>query len=176
VLHADDLPEPELIAALLDGEVFAVGSGFGPVDAVDSPSLRAAALAHAAAPRLVVERRSAAWVWGARDAPPPVAQLCSPADARYRRIGGAGSATREVVLRHGDTVVLAGTTVTAPLRTAVDLARVEPGYGPDDAESIARLASTARFGLEDCERVLDRVRNLPGKRRALLRLRATLPG
>ncbi len=78
-------PLAELCAARLDGELFAIDDGWAAVDEPDLPAFRAMATAMRAPRSLIIERMSAAWVHGARDAPPAVAQFCVAARRAHRR-------------------------------------------------------------------------------------------
>ena len=88
VLHEAELPLAERMAARLDGELFAFGDGHSPIDEVDGPALRLHAVLGARPPRLIAELATAAWVWGARDLPPPAsssASICARGPGRRRR-------------------------------------------------------------------------------------------
>ena len=128
ILTTRDLPATELSALRLDGLVFAVDGCFAPVDQVEQPRHRAAALAPLVGPRIIVERASAAWVWGALASPPTRHTLCSSATARRRGTGPLRGAVREVAISPDEILLLAGVAVTSPLRTVVDLLRVEADF------------------------------------------------
>ena len=171
VLSPADLPSAELQAARLDGELYGVGDCFSPIDIIDGRDQRALALATVVPHRLIVELLSAAWVWGAALSAPARPRLCADITARTRPpIGSA--ILREVVVDQADVVILGRLRITTPLRTAVDLARLDP---EPDREVIARLFDIGGFGLADCEALIQRRRNLPDKRRALLRLESAQP-
>ncbi|MCY7326110.1 MAG: type IV toxin-antitoxin system AbiEi family antitoxin [Microbacteriaceae bacterium] len=174
VLSRFDLPEAELHAARLDGELFAIDECFGPIDLAPQASLRAASLAAILPARLIAEQRTAAWVLGALLDPPAQHQLCADTAARYRFAGAARFTVREVVLEPDDTSVLAGLRVTTPLRTAIDLARFCEEFGEVEADIVAELARTGGFELPGAIAGLERRRHLPGKVRAAQRLRAAL--
>jgi len=174
VLSRFDLPEAELHAARLDGELFAIDECFGPIDLAPQASLRAASLAAILPARLIAEQRTAAWVLGALLDPPVQHQLCADTAARYRFAGAARFTVREVVLEPDDTSVLAGLRVTTPLRTAIDLARFCEEFGEHEADIVAELARTGGFELPGAIAGLERRRHLPGKVRAAQRLRAAL--
>ncbi len=163
------------MAARLDGELFAYGDGHSPIDEVDGPALRLQAVLGARPQRLIAELATAAWVWGARDLPPPRLEFCVDLQARARPAPTALAAVREVVLLPGDVVALGGRRVTIPLRTAVDLARMRDVFSAGDRDAVRRLAELGTFGLTDCAAFMDRSRNLPAKRRALERLAECLP-
>lgn len=172
VLSCSDLPEAELHAAKLDGEVFAVGECFSPVDEVIGPAHRARSLAAVLPARMIAEQHTAAWVFGATDVPPPRPELCTDIDARARPASLAVLAVREVVIESSEFCWMGGMRVTTPLRTALDLARFSARFGPGERKAIAMLARLGRFGLADCIEAIESRRNLPLKHRALPRLQA----
>jgi hypothetical protein len=77
---------------------------------------------------------------------------------------------REVVILHDDIAVLAGTAVTIPMRTAIDLARFVETWSDEETRIVSELLRIARCTVLDCARVMNRRRNLPNKRIALQRL------
>jgi hypothetical protein len=170
VLHEAQLPLAERMAARLDGELFALGDGHSPIDVVDGPALRLHAVLGSRPARLIAELATAAWVWGARDLPPPHLELCVDLRARARPALSPLATVREVVLVPGDVVEFDGCRVTAPIRTAVDLARIRDDATTDDRDAVRRLAELGRFDLADCLVFMGRGRNLPAKRRAIARL------
>lgn len=132
----DRLSPTELRAAVLDGELVPVGDDFATIDLPLTAQRRAASLALAIKdPRVVVSDRTAAWVWGWQPRPGRLATSVSigsriPSTER-RRLGA-----REVVIEPDETVMVGGLTVTAPVRTLVDLARHDSG--PELVELLAR--------------------------------------
>jgi AbiEi antitoxin C-terminal domain len=170
VLSRLEFPAPELGALVLDGEVYRVDDCVAPVDEIEGPRLRAAALAAELPPRLIAEQHSAAWIWGAQQLPPPRHEVCADITARARPAQGALLSVREVVLLHEDTAPLAGLLVTTPMRTAIDLARFVPQWNEDEATIVRILIELGQCSILDCARVMNRRRNLPNKRIALERL------
>lgn len=139
VLGTHDLPLAELCAARIDGEVFVIDQGWAPVDEPDLPAFRAEAVALRVPRSLIIERLSAAWVHGALDAPPRLAQFCVPLHERVAVVAGRGTCVREVVIDADDVLALGGARCTTPSRTAVDLLR-DPALDDADAELVvARL-------------------------------------
>jgi hypothetical protein len=169
-----ELPLPELMAARLDGELYPLADAHCPIDQPETPQVRLAAVLAGRPSRVIAELGTAAWVWGALLLPPPRPELCVDLNARARPQPTGQPSVREVVVSAGDLRVLGDRSVTSPLRTAVDLARVRAPFTADDAGAVLQLARIGRFGLADCETMMNRRRNLPGKRRALERLRAAL--
>jgi hypothetical protein len=172
VLSRLDLPEPELQAARLDGELFAIDECFSPVDEVEQRGHRAAALAALLPSKLIAEQHTAAWVYGILDAPPSRHEFCADIGARIRPSSLARLTLREVVIDAEDIVEIGELRLTSPLRTVVDLARFSEEFDPEIVRDLMLLGD---LGLDDCRDMLDRRRNLPGKRRALDRIESALP-
>lgn len=172
VLSPLDLPAAELSAARLDGELFAIADCFGPIDLPEQAGSRAQSVAGRLSERVIVERLSAAWILGAADDPPGVHQFCSAVGARAKPATLRRLAVREVVIDDDELVMLGGVRVTSPLRTACDLVRVSPQFDPALQLVVLRLLDVAGASVDDCAGLLDRRRNLPGKRRTLQRLAA----
>jgi hypothetical protein len=172
VLSTADFPAPELDALRLDGDAYRLGDCVAPIDEIQNPRLRAAALAAELPPRLIAEQHSAAWVWGAVLFPPAKHEVAADISARARPSLELHLAVREVVILHEDVVTLAGATITTPLRTAIDLTRFVRLWNDEERRIVAELMAFGEFGALDCARVMNRRRNLPGKRLALQRLAA----
>lgn len=168
VLSELDLPLPELLAARLDGELFALDASFTPIDEIESIQHRIRAVHTGRPDRLIAEQHSAAWIWGAMPFPPSHHQLCVTLGARVQH--RATAPIREVVIDDHEIVSVEGLLVTAPLRTAIDLARFSPAFGQLEETIVAFLMRHHGFGTADCLGELERRRNLPGKRRAVQRL------
>jgi len=113
------------MCAGLDGEVFPLGACWCPIDQIDGPSLRAASLAPLVPARGIVERASAAWVYGFA-AEPREHELCVDVRARAHVLPSTRVHIREVVCSEFDVQSLGGLRVTTPLRTVVDLALWNP--------------------------------------------------
>jgi hypothetical protein len=170
VLSARDLPAVELQAARLDGELMMIGDCFSPIDEIEGRRHRIAALAAVLPPRLIVERRTAAWVHGAIPYPPSRHELCAPTTERSRPISPVRFTLREVVVDASDVDEIDGVRVTSPLRTVIDLARFSPASDDTLQRTIAALLVLGGNTAEDCRLMLDRRRNLPGKRQAYERI------
>lgn len=166
VLSTDDLPAPELRAAALDGELFPLGEGFCPVDEVEQPWLRAAALHAGMSDRLIAEQLAAAWVWGALDSPPQQLQFCVATGARVSHPTARWMTLREVVIEPHEIVDIGGRLVTSRLRTVVDLVRFSEHFGSAEIEVVRRLGCS----LDEAAQNIQSRRNLPNKRHALARL------
>lgn len=175
VLSLNDLPAPELQAGVLDGELVQLGSAYCPIDTFIGARHRAAAIASEIPAQSIAERHTAAWVYGALDRQPRRLQLCVHIHSKVRPLSSARFQFREVVLDADEVVTMGGLSVTSPLRTAVDIARIEESFSASTAQLVRDLASLGQgFNLEDCTRVLNRRRNLPHKKLALQRLTAAL--
>ena len=175
VLTTGDLPHQELRAAQLDGELFGVGWGFCPVDEILSPLHRAFLVRRGFPDRLIPEQLSAAWIWGALDAPSEHPQFCVRLDARVGHPTSAELQVREVVLEDSELVVLGHLSVTSPLRTAVDLARFSSRWTNDEHRIISRLMTVGSFDRADIGVYLDSRHKLPAKRLARSRVQNVIP-
>jgi hypothetical protein len=122
VLSTADLPLAELAAAALDGELYPLGDCWCPVDEPVGPEARACAIAGSVPDRVIVERMTAAWVFGA-GVLPARHQVCVDRKDRANLPLSAWYCLREVTGVTGDTVIVAPLRVTTPLRTVLDLCR-----------------------------------------------------
>jgi hypothetical protein len=164
------------MAARLDGELFALGEAYCPIDVIETPALRLAAILAGRSARLIAELATAAWIWGAVDLAPTRLELCVNLRARARPQATPHANVREVVLGDGDTTAWGDYRVTTPLRTAADLARSREPFTTADRDAVRGLARIGRFQLADCLAHMNTRRNLPDKRRAAERLRECLEG
>jgi hypothetical protein len=144
VLLDGELPLVVLRAAALDGDLYAIGEGYRPIDLPADPSARAASLAGIAVRERILAGPTAAWVWGARPDPGhPYLVVVPPGAAVGHALPGVegGVRVREQQLRARDVMRLAGVPVTTPLRTAIDLLRAT---GPDwERQVVAALLQVA---------------------------------
>jgi hypothetical protein len=170
ILTSMDLPLAELSAMRLDGELVAVDRWYAPFDDFPTERQRASALVEGLHDRLIAERRTAAWVWGALDTPPAPHEFCTAHDARVTRRPTPHVVIREVVLAAGDTVMISGIAVTTPRRTAADLLRFTDLWSSRDQETVRRLLIVGDVREQDVLDELSR-HKLPHKRRAVERLR-----
>lgn len=170
VLSIDDLSIAELCAARIDGELMPIGDGWAPVDEPDLPSLRAAAIAVRAPRALVIERRSAAWVHGALDAPPVLAQFCVPRTARVAVISVPRLVMREVAIEADEIIEFTFARCTTAVRTAFDLLR-DRAEEDGEVESIVTALCRGEAGLADrLRRRFDEAIRMPHRGLALERL------
>jgi hypothetical protein len=170
VLTSHDLPAAELAALRLDGEVYPLVDGWCTIDSLEGSRHRAAAVRGTRSSRLIAELGTAAWIWGAVPDVPEVLEFCVDIDARTRPGLSRTVRVRELVLDPGDSVQWSDGAVTSAVRTAVDLARFRDTLAESERTAIMALAELGRFGLRECQELLDRRRNLPEKRRAKQRL------
>ncbi|GAB3406531.1 hypothetical protein GCM10027515_21250 [Schumannella luteola] len=164
-----DLPEAELRAAGLDGELFALGDGYCPSDVLVGPAERLHSVLQPRSRRLAAEGLTAAWVWGALPFAPRVLRLCCTLGSRAEG-SGAGVEVRELTLRDDELLRLDGLAVTSPLRTLVDIARDPRDLEHGDA-ALHALLRRADVGIEAALTRLAHGRGLPGRRLATARLR-----
>lgn len=174
ILTTIDLPGPELGGMRLDGEVYRLAEGWCSIDVLETPAHRAQAVRGGRSERLIAELGTAAWVWGVTPVLPRMVEFCVDLGARARLRISPLVRVRELVLDDDDRVDLGshvlGGAVTSRVRTVVDLARFREHLDEVDATSLVQLARDGGFGLAECRELMDRRRNLPEKRRALIRL------
>lgn len=150
LLTSDDWPEAELRAAVLAGELVAVGPCWASPAEPQTPSLRAEAAAWVLRdPRLIASTLTAAWVWGATSRAPSPLDACVPPQVRVHV--GADVRLREIRITDEDTVRLGLLRVTVPARTAVDLLRTPGGLGTSAADSASSAAGV--FGTAEATAV-----------------------
>jgi hypothetical protein len=174
VLSRSDLPEAELCAARLDGELYRIDECFSPIDEVESPITRANALSSITPARFIAEQRTAAWLYGALGFPPAVHQFCVAARARAKPPHGRRMTVREVEIDDPEIQAFGGIRVTTPLRTAVDLARFSRLFGTEERQIVTALLAIDGVGFDECRVAVNLRRNLPGKRLALRRISGAL--
>ena len=174
VLDAADLPLAERCAVRLDGDGFVLGDGLIAADEPDGPVQRASSVA-ADARRygLVLGGWTAAWVHGATD------RLRRPLDLQTDSEGGVRTKLlpiRQVAFGPRDVAELGGVHVTSPLRTALDLARLEVRLSDEAVSAIAHLVHRSGLTWPQAVAALAATPTAPGKRRALARFRAFRDG
>lgn len=175
LVTSDDWPEAELRAAVLSGELVAVGACWASPVEPQTPSLRAAAAGWTLRDaRLVAGTRTAAWIWGAASRPPAPLEAAISPQARVHV--DAGVRLREVVIDPADVVRLGGLGVTTPLRTVIDLLRTpntgERPYGNAEADAVRGLLTIGAVSVTEVEERLCGLGTIPMVRQASRRLRA----
>jgi hypothetical protein len=166
LLTSGDLPSTELQAVALDGDVFRLDRAFCSIAEFDVPWRRASVFDER--PNVVVARLSAAWVWGALPVAPHIHEVF--------RVAGSHSADDTTTLKvswvavdPSDIVDFAGVRVTSPTRSVVDLCR-EAVFDDDLVAVLRRLCAEHRVTRAGCDRILDRGRSFPHRRRVEARL------
>ncbi|WP_375400276.1 hypothetical protein [uncultured Amnibacterium sp.] len=168
VIDPAEFAPAELSALQLDGDCFSLGDCLVAVDQPVDAATRAATIAVTVRPGLVAERRTAAWVHGATWLLQRPLQ-CSIDRSQGRRTVPAGRDVREVRFAPQDVQVIGGVTVTTPLRTAIDLARLEPDH-PDIDRMIRTLLRMAGVAGGEASALLHERGPMPHKRRGVDRL------
>ncbi|WP_242091389.1 type IV toxin-antitoxin system AbiEi family antitoxin [Curtobacterium sp. DN_7.5] len=174
LLTTDDWPEAELRAAVLAGELVAVGECWASPAEPQDAALRAAAAAWSLPDRrLVAATRTAAWVWGALSRSPLPHECVLPGRVRLR-VDDPTVRVRDVGLAPEDVTELAGLRLTVPLRTAVDLLRA-PGPSAGrmhraDEDAVRGLVATGLVPLDDLRHALERLGVVPMARQAERRM------
>ncbi|WDF34688.1 hypothetical protein PTW37_07300 [Arthrobacter agilis] len=177
LFHAGEIfTSAELQAMRLDGLVrLVIGDSYLRSDFREDAATRSQAAArcvpHSLRPRVALGRTCAAWVYGCAPAP----TLISLVTDHRRRTTALPPFSRavmhQVALGPFDVNLVGGVSVTTPLRTALDVA-----VHGEDGEAVGILRAIASGDL-DCplrlvEAALDGTSRVPGKARALARLRA----
>lgn len=117
----------ELQAMAADGVLrHSMGGAYVPAHAADGPELRARTLAallpERVRARAVAGRLTAAWIYGCASAPEAPVMLVESSHRISRLRSASRLLVHEVSFGAFDVIELGGLQVTAPLRTAVDLA------------------------------------------------------
>jgi hypothetical protein len=163
--------EAEVSALCLDGDCFALGNAACPVDSPPDAAARAAAIADEAVRYgLVAALRTAAWVHGVLARPPRPSVLWVDLSTGSRTRAPA-VAPSEVRLARGDVQRIGALRVTTPLRTAADLARLEPDFPADLGDAVLALLEQASRSPAWLAAALAAGPAVPHKRRAVDRLR-----
>ncbi len=170
VLAETDLSSVELQAARLDGEVYRLAEAYCLVGELEAPHHRAWSVLGTRSPRLIAELGTAAWIWGAAVRLPRLEFAVTP-DARARFPPRHHIAVREIVYEPRDVTTLGGVRVTTPLRTILDLVRVEDDFDP---ATTAHLAAIGGLHPDDCLAALESRDGIPAKGRARDNLRRAL--
>jgi len=169
-----DLPVAELWAARLDGEVATLGRSFTPIDVPSNVLSRARSLRVALPARLIADRRTAAWVYGAIPRLPARIDACARTTARPSALLEFSGRVREVVIDESEISDFGGVSVTTGLRTVFDLLR-DPYFDEESTLTVRRLAALCGVTRDDGERYLEGRSHLPHKAQPRARLAAALP-
>lgn len=170
-LALDDrhLPDVELRAAALDGELSLLGDAYVVTDAPATSAARAASLARHVPARTILVDRAAAWVWGWTIDLAPV-RVCVAKSARVGSSARRAGRIREAAIDPDEIHELGGIAITSPERTLIDLARFDEG--PDIVELLAAGIVVGGMTVEIVRGALDRRPASAGRRRARERLAA----
>lgn len=178
LFHAGEIfTSAELQTMRLDGLVhLVIGDSYLRSDVRENPAARSRAAAHSVPqslrPRVAIGRTCAAWIYGC--APPPT--VISLVTDHRRRTTALPPFTRavmhQVALGPFDVNLVGGVSVTTPLRTALDIA-----VHGDERDAVTILRAIGSSATLDCplrlvEVALVSTSRVPGKTRALDRLRA----
>ena len=164
------LSHVERQAMVLDGELYRLGELFVPVAIPDADAVRAAAVHTGRPGHLVIARHTAAWVWGASPVRPRQDQFLADLATRARVPLHPGIEIMESVITDGDVIRLGGASVTAPLRTVLDLCRFDEVFTPDAARTIRELGAIGGFGPDEVIAALTARPHLARKRVAIERV------
>lgn len=165
VIDPAEFSPAELSALRLDGDCFRLGDGLVSVDQPVDATTRGAVLAADARPGLVAEGATAAWVHGATWLLHRPLRFSIDRSHRRRTVP-AGSGLREVWFEPQDVQCIGGLPVTTSLRTAFDLARLEPSSSDIDLTITTLLRSGGLDGLAAAALLQDRG-TMPYKRRGV---------
>lgn len=172
LLTTADLPEVDLRAATLDGDLYAVGDAWAEIATVDDPRIRASSVTVLFERHVVAARDTAAWIWMASGTAPWQHHGIVPPDARHRD-RTSRVAISEMVIADDEVVDLAGIRVTTPCRTALDIARSST-WTPGDERRVRHLIRTHAISAPQLRRLIDRHARLPNRVRAWARLRSVV--
>ena len=171
------LTDTELRAAALDGELLPLGPSYLPLDAPLDPRARLMAIAPALADeRVIVAGRCAAWVWGWTESSCPTLCCCVSSRHRIPSTARRALAAREVVIELDEIARIDGVAITTPLRTLVDLARLDEQNDLPLVLAAALQDDSVTRGLS-AERIDEALRRRPAAahtRRARARVRRAL--
>lgn len=176
LLDEATFPIAELTAAALDGELMALNGGYHSIAEFADSALRAESLK--LAPRLIAERRTAAWIFGGTDKLRRPLEICMDISTRTRPPAGPDFHTREVVIDPSEWILIGETQVTTPIRTILDLVCTEPISDPEIAaelaEIIAHLAAVGDYSRQFCVEALENRFRVPDRKIRTQFIKSTL--
>jgi hypothetical protein len=177
LFHAGEIfTSAELQAMRIDGLVrLVIGQSYLRSDFREDPATRSRAAArsvpHSLRPRVALGRSCAAWIYGCAP-PPPLISLVTDHRRRTTALPPFTQAVmHQVALGPFDVNLVGGVSVTTPLRTALDIA-----VHGENRDAVPILRAIAAAPELDCplrlvEAALMTAVRVPGKTRALTRLR-----
>ncbi|MCP2636910.1 hypothetical protein K0817_010110 [Microbacterium sp. HD4P20] len=121
----DRLSSAELSAACLDGDLVDLGDAYIPADAVETTALRAGSLARRLGDSLAATHLTAAWIHGALPLPPSRHTVQRAVTRRLHRTPDRRLVYRDLAVPASDLHIIGGIRVTTPVRTLIDLARID---------------------------------------------------
>lgn len=136
----------EIAAMRLDGVLFEVYGAFLPADQADVVATRVHVARQTAPPQYILDRLSAAWVWGAVETPPEPPEFCQDMTRRGTDRYNTYRSQRYVRLRDGECVSFTTGSVLSPWRTVLQLLRWTPAV---EADTIAALLTLERMTPDD---------------------------
>lgn len=172
LLTESDFSPAELSAACLDGDLFALDGGYACVAEPETRELRALALSGIVPRGAIAELQTALWVYGCIPRAPSPHRLCVNAREAIRAAPRAHVQFREVCLFDDEVQQISGISVTTPLRTLLDVARMGETCSPVTRHQLAELIRSCQLTLADVEQRFEIMPHLPHKKRALARLRS----
>lgn len=168
----DRLSRAELSAACLDGDLVELGEAYIPADAVETAALRAGSLARTLGENLAATHLTAAWIHGALPLPPARHTVQRAVARRINLMPARQMVYRDLSIAADDLQLIGGVRVTTPVRTLIDLARVDDG---EHSRAAGLIAGTHPDAVAHAIRRLE-AGVLPHKRVALALLRARVGG
>lgn len=163
----DKLALAELCSARLDGHLVEIDEAYMPADTVEGTTARALAVSAFVPEGTAAMGPTAAWIHGAGDAPPLTHHIQRALSRRIRVTMMPRREYHEIHLPGTDSMRIAQLTLTTPVRTLVDLARMSQAR----ADFLPWLGDlVAILPAESAGEAHDRLRaqgSLPGKRHGL---------
>lgn len=156
-----ELSLAELTAAVLDGDLTAVGEGFSPTDAPETAWLRAKSLEPVLGTTLAATHTLAAWVWGAVSEQPGVLTTQRATPTRIHVTPRRRVTYRDGYVGEDDLEWFSGVAVTSLGRTLADLARIR------DLRVVAQVAAMFPEAVVDAHNWCSQRAHFPGARAAI---------
>lgn len=164
-----EFSDAELSALRLDGDAFAVHGSTLSLDSPDVLSTRVSLARGDAPKRMVVDRLSAAWVWGATEVRPQPAMICADLRERTSKQLGEWAPHKTYRFVDGDVWATDGGPVLSPWRTLLHVLRFDSAEHPEVLSALVELNQLAITELADA--IIKRV-HPTARRRYLEPLRA----
>lgn len=162
----EQLSQPELSAARIDGHVIEVGDAYVPADLIEGADVRASSIAPLVRQGTAASGPTAAWIHGAGDTAPSVHHVRRCVDRRLRPVTSSRLVFHDTLLPASDVSVIGGIAVSLPVRTMVDLATTLH-RDPRVLTWMSRLATACPEVPEEAHAALSGMRRVPGSRAGL---------